>query len=184
MAGRNTSKFEHVSRMGGIVDDYHLTDEDVSKLSKFIKCKIEADKRSSLNNLITIYRTNKRPSDINIQDVKRTLLAMNKLDTIEAIYAYENCDIHTECSILREIYLMEKEGKSFNIKEAISRAQNNLSKLSLKGGRPEKLFIQEFICRCMYGSHVLIDQSLILLMTMNAQSNTKNIFTKESLPIL
>lgn len=151
MAGKNTSKSEHNSRIGGIVSEYSLPATILSSLSKALGVDIDSDKQYALEGLITNYRYISRlNADVSAQDIKRTLIAMSKLNDDEVLVAYENCDIHTEGHIHRQIYLISKEGVTPTLREAVLRALAREERANQKGGQPTKNFIMEFVVECLY----------------------------------
>ncbi len=150
MAGKNTSKSEHESRVGNIVAEYSLPETIKKVLEASLGSPIDDDKQYALEDLISNYRYISRlNAEVNSQDIKRTLTAMSKLSDAEALEAYENCDIHTEAHILRQIYLINKEGGIKSLKDAISKALIRENEINNIGGRPELPFIEKFTIECL-----------------------------------
>ena len=153
MAGRNTAKFEHETRLGRITEDYGLSTADIDSLSEVLGCNVDAEKLGILESLITIFKDVRKmsvASDVKSQDIKRTLTAMSKLDETGAIDAYVNCDIHTEARILRELYLINKGGETPLLRDAISRAQKRENEAINVGGQPSRKYIQQFVIEYLY----------------------------------
>lgn len=153
MAGKNTSKSEHESRVGNILDDVPISEKIRSRLSQSLGKQIDKQVEYELVKLISSYKEIHRlstSSNITSQDIKRTLIAMSKLTESMALKAYDNCDIHTEAFIERETYLMMKMGEAPSINIAISRSILHLEDLLKLGGRPNKKYIVAFITECLH----------------------------------
>lgn len=151
MAGRNTSKEEHESRVGNIVDEYFLPETIRHSLSVILGKHIDNEKKYFIEDLISNYRYMMRlPADVKTQDIKRTLMAMCKLSEEEALVAYKNCDIYTEGHILRQLYFIKKEGRIPFILEAITRALARENRIIQIGGQPNKKIIVEFVIDCLF----------------------------------
>lgn len=110
MAGKNTSKSEHDSRLGELLPDIKLSAETINKLSNVLGAPITNEMAYTLENLIQNYKNLRAIScaHVTTQDIKSTLKAMMKLDEGNAAIAYANCDNFTEGHVAREVHLMEK----------------------------------------------------------------------------
>lgn len=151
MAGKNTSKSEHDSRLAELLPDEKLSTETIKKLSNVLGCEITSDMAYTLEKLIENYKNIRAISSAHVttQDIKSTLKGMMKLDEVSAAVAYKNCDSSTESHISREIHLMDEEGLKPSLIEAIKRANNYVNKLKQVGGRPNNTYIPEFVGDCL-----------------------------------
>lgn len=115
MAGKNTSKTQHASSIGCIVDSYKLTAQQLADLSFILGRDIDSDMIYVIEDVITNYTfilKDRASADITSQDIKRTLTAMSTMNESQALDAFQNCDSYTEGNIQRVISTGER-GKRF-----------------------------------------------------------------------
>mgnify|MGYP000371386301 CR=1 FL=1 len=160
MAGRNTSKELHPTKVGHMVQDVLITERDWQTLEELANCRFSSAQREAIVNELTVCRDYKNCLEcdtVSMQTVKRTLAAISKMKPAKAIKAFNNCDEITERLIDKAALFQFKvnvltSGDAILCGETIAKAAgaalDNLSET--KGGRPPKSHqerLAEFCCK-------------------------------------
>lgn len=154
MAGRNTSKELHPTKVGHLVQDVLITERDWQTLEELANCRFSSAQREAIVNELTVCRDYKNYLEcdvVRMQDVKRTLAAMSKMKPAVAIEAFNNCDQITETLIYEAAWFQFKVNvltSGETIAKAAGAALDNLSETKV-GRRPKSNHerLAEFCCK-------------------------------------
>ena len=147
MAGRNTSKAIHQSKMGHMVLPVLVKERDWQTLEDLAGCQFSPEQREAIADELTVCRDYRdyRAEIVTRQDVKRTLEAISRMQGPEIIEAYNNCDQITDVLIYEaawfqlEVNVLTCTDANLaceTIAKAASFVLDNLPES--KGGRPPK----------------------------------------------
>lgn len=113
MAGRNTSKELHPTKVGHMVQDVSMTEEDWQSLEGIANYQFSPAQRETVVRELTVcrdyrdYEVDLRQS-VTRQDIKRTLAAISKMAPADAIKAFNNCDQITDMLIYEAAWFQFK----------------------------------------------------------------------------
>lgn len=160
MAGRNTSKKLHPTKVGHMVQDVPITERDWQTLEELANCQFSSAQREAIGNALTVCRDYSEYLQgsygaVTKQDVKRTLTAISKMGPAEAIEAFNNCDQITYMLIYGAAWFQFKVNVltcddfalcGETIAKAAATALENLPET--KGGAPAKAHHERLAAFC------------------------------------
>lgn len=157
MAGKVTYLHgAHPSSTGCIVQPVYICEKTKSEIEHALKRVLTDVEKSTIEDDLSLYRSLREEHNggaITIQDVKRTLAGISKLDSKKAVKAYSNCDSKSENLILEALYV--ELGVSGILKpsgDSISRAAlSALTRLEKTDGRPKKSYqksLADYVVKC------------------------------------
>jgi hypothetical protein len=147
MAGRNTSKSFHPSKMGHMVPPILVNERDWQALEEMACCQFSPEQREAIADELAVCRDYRdyQAEQVTRQDVKRTLTAISGMQGMEIIEAYNNCDQITDVLIYEAAWFQfgvnvltcnDTDKACETIAKAAAYALDNLPES--KGGRPPK----------------------------------------------
>jgi len=142
MAGKNTfSRGQHPTRTAKMMKYIKLTEGDWEKLEIHANKKIKDGLRTVINyrlSIIAHYRKEYLKSKIGLQDIKRSLSAIQSLSDIEAVEAINKLDAYSiayiDAAIWQKFKVLSENASGKQIIEAAAMALNKLP-MSV-GGKP------------------------------------------------
>lgn len=147
MAGKNTSKLLHPSKLGHMVATLAVTNSDWQTLEEIAGCAFSPEQRDAIVDELTVCRDYRDYlSDmVSRQDVKRTLAAISKMKGANTLDAYSNCDAISDVLIYEAAWfkfgvnVLTCEDSALACETIAKAAAHVLENLpDSKGGRPTK----------------------------------------------